>query len=102
MVWSQEVQALSLPATCIALGVAAAGPGASAIRTVRTAAQAHNELRALLEQGRSDDDGAFWDGGPAQRIAMHLRRWLRRQAPAGPAAAPFAEVSSFSPSMRHA
>jgi hypothetical protein len=70
---------MSLPALCLAPAETIT-PGmltGSSIRTVRHAAQAQKELQALLSTPRDEDDGTYWDGGAAHRIAAHLRSWLR-------------------------
>lgn len=83
LTWAAEAQAVGLPSMCLALsglGVAGAEIGSSS-RTVRQAAQAVQEFESLIERDRSED-GSYWDGGAAHKIAAHLRGWLRRHASA--------------------
>jgi putative secretion ATPase (PEP-CTERM system associated) len=88
---SGEVQSMNVPAMCIA-PVEAITPEmvtGSAIRLVRHPSQALKELQGLLSQERDDEDhGLYWDGGAAQRIASHLKGWLRRHgsSPQAPSA----------------
>lgn len=88
LAWAGEVQALALPALCLAPGDAGKGAGTgSSIRTVRNAGQALKEFETLIAHPRDEDCIAYWDGGAAHRIASHLRGWLRRRgAPDSPKA----------------
>ncbi len=90
LAWAAEVQALGVPALCLAIGDTqppGIGTGSS-IRTLRHGGQALKELEALIAHPRDEDSIAYWDGGAAHRIAAHLRGWLRRRSPAGAVAEP--------------